>query len=340
MIEIDELRDALRKAFPADRLVPEREASWRLATDMGLLLTDLAEDLGGLGLGREALAIICFEQGRVLSAAPLLPALLALEGITGSPYLSDRADWIEIVCGGAYIPTNLLGGSILRGANGNISGQIAGVPDADLAEQIVASTSDLVFIIPLDGLGVSISERATWDRTRRLFDVTLDEVAIEDALILARAEAAESLRARMMAKAQLLLAADALGGAAAAFDMTIDFLKVRRQFDRPIAMFQAIKHRCADMKTILASAEALLWSHAREAEVGLVALGSLRAHAATVFETITEEMIQLHGGIGLTDEHPSHLFMKRAMLNLQLCGDIDHWRELAGRAALEQFTEV
>lgn len=331
---IAELRDTVEKAFPADRLVPDRDASWRLAAGMGLLLSDVPEDFGGLGLGREALVAICFEQGRVLSTAPIIPAALALEALVAAPDLPARSTWIERICAGGYVAINLLPGTTDLGPGGRLDGEVSGVPEADLASHVLVTTPQLQAIVPLDAPGISAIERRTWDRSRRLFDVAFDSAAIDESLVLARGDDAARRHDRLTASAQLLIAADALGGAAAAFEMTVDYLKVRRQFDRPIAMFQAIKHRCADMRSILASAEALLWSRSRDSSASPVDLGALRAHACSVFERITEEMIQLHGGIGLTDEYPCHLFMKRAMLNLQLCGGIDRWRERAGSAAL------
>ncbi len=102
-------------------------------------------------------------------------------------------------------------------------------------------------------------------------------------------------------------------------------------------MFQALKHRCADLKTQVVAAEALLWKRAIEDEASVTDLGALKALASDVYHMVTEEAIQLHGGIGLTDEHNCHLFMKRAMLNLQLGGSVDTWRERAGRQALAEY---
>jgi alkylation response protein AidB-like acyl-CoA dehydrogenase len=332
---IAKLRDTVQKAFPADRLIPEREASWRLAAGMGLLLSDVPEDLGGLGLGREALTAVCFEQGRILSPAPVIPAALALEALVAAPAFPEQSSWIERICAGGYVGVNLLAGTAKLGPSGRLHGEASGVPEADLASHVLVTTPELQALVPLDAPGVSVIERPTWDRSRRFFDVAFDGAAIDAGLVLARADEAARLHEQLSGSAQLLIAADALGGASAALEATIDYLKVRRQFDRPIAMFQAIKHRCADVQTMLASAEALLWSRSRDASASPVDLGALRAHACTVFGHITEEMIQLHGGIGLTDEHACHLFMKRAMLDLHLCGGIDLWRERAGSAALE-----
>ena len=122
-------------------------------------------------------------------------------------------------------------------------------------------------------------------------------------------------------------------------DLTVDYLKLRKQFDRPLALFQALKHRVADLKVKIAAAEALLWQRAGQADLSPVEAGALKALATQTYAEVGEEAIQLHGGIGLTQEHPCHLYLKRAFLNRTLCGDGDHWNEQAGRAALTTTTD-
>ena len=156
----------------------------------------------------------------------------------------------------------------------------------------------------------------------------------DTALTVAEGDAARALHDAISSSAQLALAADSLGGANAALDMTVEYLKVRKQFDRPLAMFQALKHRCADLKAQIAAAEALMWSLAGSQTASAAALGAMKTLANQTYAWVTEEAIQLHGGIGLTEEHQCHLYMKRGALNLLLCGGADHWREATGRAAL------
>ncbi len=100
VIELSELRDAVQKAFPADKLAAPRDAAWSLVAEQGWLMITLPEDQGGLGLGRDAAVAIHFELGHVLSTAPLIPALMGLEGIAASACLADRDGWIERICGG------------------------------------------------------------------------------------------------------------------------------------------------------------------------------------------------------------------------------------------------
>ncbi len=332
MISLDELRDAATKAFPRDGLMPPRDASWQMIAEMGWLMIELPEDQGGLGLGREASAAIHFELGRVLSSAPLIPALLGLQAIAASTALADREGWIERICGGEYVPLHLLPAKLERAGDGALSGTVAGVFDADMASHVLVGMAGLYVLVPVDAPGVALVERPVWDKSRRLLDLHLSGFA--PSLILAEGDAASALHDRISPAAQLALAAEALGGANAAFDMTVEYLKMRKQFDRPLAMFQALKHRCADMKIALETAEALLWSRAVNPAATVTDLGAMKALANQVYLDVVEEAVQLHGGIGLTHEHQCHLFMKRALLNAQLCGGTEHWQEKAGRQAL------
>lgn len=336
MIGLDELRDAAEKAFPRDQLLPPRAASWRQVAELGWLMIDLGEADGGLGLGAEATAAILFEQGRVLSPAPLIPALLGVKAIAASD-LADKADWIERICGGEFVPLNLLPAQVETDTTGALTGTIPGVFEADLATHVIAGLADRYVLIPLGAAGVSVTERPLWDESRRMFDIEL--IGFQPELVLAQGEAAKALHDLIAPAAQLALAADALGGANAVLELTVDYLKLRKQFDRPLALFQALKHRVADCKVKIAAAEALLWARAGQAVLSPIDAGALKALATQVYAEVAEEAIQLHGGIGLTQEHPCHHFLKRAFLNCTLCGTVDHWNEQAGRAALARMTE-
>lgn len=324
MIERSELHDAAQKAFPSDALRPDRNESWKLAAEMGWLMLPLPEDAGGLGLGRDSAAAIHFELGKVLATAPLIPAMAVVQALGASETLADKEGWIERATTGEFITMSLLPAE--RGAT------LKAVPDADLASHVLVVGNDRIFLAPL--AGASVTERALWDHSRRLFDVTLAGQAVDPALVVAEGDAARRMADTLKIELLFALAADSLGGANALLDRTIDYLKTRKQFDRPLAMFQALKHRCADLKIMIGAAEALLWSEAVKGELSLAQAGGLKVHAAEVYRYVCEEAVQLHGGVGLTDEMYCHLFMKRANLNVQLGGDADLWREARGRELL------
>lgn len=333
-IELSELSDAVQKAFPASKLKPSRDESWQLITEMGWLMLDLPEDLGGLGLKRDAVATIHHELGRVLPAAPLIPALLGLQGIAASATLAGKTNWVERICGGEYVPLHMLPEAVEKHDDGRYHGRIAGVFEGDMASHILAGLGDVYVLIPLDGPEITLHEQSLWDESRRLFDVELTGHQIDPSLVVAEGPAVQALQDNLAISAQLALSADSLGAAGALLDMTIEYLKMRKQFDRPLAMFQALKHRVADLKVRLVAAEALFWSRIAGDPTPLE-IGAVKAHATSLFRDIAEESIQLHGGIGLTEEHPCHLFFKRAFLNCQLCGNEDHWEEETGRRLLD-----
>lgn len=319
-----ELQDAAFKAFGHGDLVPDADKSWGLMADMGWLMMSVPEDLGGLGLGMEAAGVIHTALGRGLVPGPAIAQMLVIEALTAAEGLAGRDDLLARAMGGEVMTASLAGVGV--------SGQLSCVPDADRASHLLVVEENRVSLAPMAGL--TVTARDTWDKTRRLFDVTASNSAI--GLVLAEGDKATAMSRRLQARLLFALAGDSLGGADALLDLTIEYLGTRSQFDRPLALFQALKHRVADMKTGLSAAEALLWARAVDPLATTEQMGALKAHATTVYRTIAEEAIQLHGGIGLTMEHQCHLFLKRAMLNCALGGDADHWEETAGRQALAQ----
>ena len=316
-----ELADAARKAL-GDGMARDDAAA--LPGEMGWLMAHVPEDRGGLGLGHDGLAAIAKELGRALVPGPMVAQLGVIAALAHAAPFEGRDALLEAAMGGQVMTTSLAP---------EAAAMLTCVPDADRASHVLVLRPDRVALIARDAPGVTVIERPTWDRTRRLFDVTVPHDA--PAIVLAEGAAAQALEATARATMLLALAADALGGAEAALAMTVDYLKTRRQFDRPLAMFQALKHRVADLQCAIAAADALLWQRADQADATLPEIGALKAHACGVYRAVTEEMIQLHGGIGLTAEHACHLFLKRAMLNAALLGDGAHWDEVSGRALLD-----
>ncbi len=317
MIERAELRDAARKAFSEGTLAPDADKSWAIIAEMGWLMMAVPEELGGLGLGHEAEGVIHTELGRALVPGPAIAQMLVTTALSAADTLPERDDLLARAMGGEVMTTSLA-----------LYDPLTAIADVDRASRLLVIRPDRIALHPLP---LVATQRPTWDETRRLFDVTLDETG---GLTLAEGVAATALAERLQSQLLLALAADSLGGASAILALTVDYLKTRRQFDRPLAMFQALKHRVADLKILLEGAEALFWARATGIPT-LAEAGALKAYATATAVTIAEEAIQLHGGIGLTAEHHCHLFLKRALLNAALGGDNDGWDERAGHALME-----
>lgn len=327
--ELIELRDSARQVLGEAGLGAAEEKTWPLVLDLGWLLVAVPEELGGLGQGLPGACAFYSEFGRSVAAAPYVPAMLAIDAICAAGR-ADREDWLQRLTTRDYVTTPLadagLTVSINRTGKPRLSGTASAVPSADQASHVLVCSSDgeLVALVPLGQGGVELQPRPTWDRSRRLFDLRFTGVEIERDMVLASGSAAQALSRRLATHRDFALAAGAVGGAEALLEHTVEYLKTRRQFGRPLALFQALKHRCADLKAQVAAAEALLQdalARAGGAPDGAAAEDAGRAAkllACSAYARVAEEALQLHGGIGMTAEHHCHLFLKRALLDEHL----------------------
>lgn len=320
---LEELRESARQVLSQQPLAESEAQTWPLVRELGWLLVALDESDGGLGQGWAGACAFQQELGRRLNAAPYLPAMLVIEAVRHSQF-TDRAKWLAKLTAGERVTAPLADARISISAQRVMEGTLIAVPSADAASHVLIRATDCVALLPVQQAGVRVEHRPTWDGTRRLFDVDLSGVTLDPELVLSRGEEAQLLIRRLGTQRDFALAADAVGGAAALLDMTVDYLQTRRQFGRPLAMFQALKHRCADLKAAVSAAEALLadaLTRVGEDDSTLAAdtLGrGAKSHACAVYARVAEEALQLHGGIGMTAEHGCHLYLKRALLNAQL----------------------
>lgn len=320
--ELDELRESARRVLTGAGRAASEDQTWPLLQDLGWLLVAVPEAQDGLGQGLVGACAFHEELGRALNASPYLPALLAIEAVLRCER-ADRADWLRRLTAQERVSASL-GEARLTFSDQSVSGTAPAVPSADRADHVLLSADDCVALVSLQQPGVSLLHRPTWDQTRRLFDVTFSDVAPTPVQVLARGAEARRLHRTLSTQRDFALAADAVGGAAALLELTVEYLQTRRQFGRPLALFQALKHRCADLKAAVSAAQALLAeglasvgedaSSARAEQLGRGA----KSLACAVYARVAEEALQLHGGIGMTEEHACHLFLKRALLNVQL----------------------
>lgn len=328
MSAIRELHDAARQVLTDQGLAADEGAGWSLVAELGWLMVATPEESGGLGMGLAGACALHQELGRALTTVPYISAMLAIDAV-GLSALPDRDSRLaQLMAGEDYIAAPLVDSAVSldTGEERRVSGTLAAVPSADRASHVLVPVpeGECVVLVPLAQPGVEVRGRTTWDETRRLFDLHFSAVPIDRQLILASGADAAALAGRTAAVRDFALAAEAVGGAAALLELTVEYLQTRQQFGRPLAMFQALKHRCANLKALTEAAEALLLDGlARAGDPGSAGEAGLAGRAAkqlacTAYATVAEESLQLHGGIGMTSEHVCHLFLKRAMLNEQL----------------------
>ncbi len=320
-----ELRDSVRKllARAGEQKAAPRDA-WNAMVEHGWPGLALPEACGGLGQPFTALAVVYQEIGRCL--APHTFTAISI-GLAALAELNDAASRTLIgrTLAGEAMPM-AIAATCLQAMPDSLRGAICNVPDADQATHLlvpIQAVRPVLAVLPLPHPQVSLRYRATWDQTRRLFDLHFDDLDLTDVVGCAGGRAA-ALIDRMTAQHDLALACDALGGSEAIFEETLAYMQLRRQFNRPIASFQALKHRCAELSACMAAAQALVGaacaqiaaggSDGRDGDDRTVA-ACARLYANAVYRNVTEEAIQLHGGIGFTWEHRCHRFLKRARLN-------------------------
>jgi alkylation response protein AidB-like acyl-CoA dehydrogenase len=334
-VELNELRDSVRQVVSAGKHYGAGQSLWDQAVELGWLMVSIPESLDGLGMSAAASATVSLELGRGLCAAPLASALLSVDAICGSA-LNDKSTLLTEIVSGGLITLPMANTSIkLNGSN--LVGHAIALEASKQATQVLLWTENhqLLVLVALDQPGIKSVERSTRDKTRELFDVELQALNLTNQIVLAEGEQAQQLISMLLARRDIALAADSIGAAAELLKITIEHLNTRVQFSRPLAMFQALKHRCSDLKVQIAAADALLFDALARpfSETRAMAAKQL---SCTTFAKVAEESLQLHGGIGMADEHACHLFLKRSLLNMHLGRGEAVYAEAVAKGVLEE----
>lgn len=321
---VEEMRESVRQVMNDFGIDAKEETVDNTSRELGWHLAAVPENYGGLGLGISVMCAMQYEMGRVLSKSTHLSQQIALMAICKAP-LQIIQECIGAIDSGVKIAAPLSESSLVL-QDGTLMGRIRSVPSADDTQYMVfwTSSGDYVGVIDLDHRDIRLKQLSTWDPSRRLYDVIFESVSVEHVKCIAQTGEAEKLIRNVLAIRNFLFASDSLGGSSAILEVTVEYLLSRNQFGRPLAMFQALKHRCSDLKTMLEAAEAFLNQQCVrfDESVGIEEMLSIsrrvKYFACNVYSCITEEAMQLHGGIAMAIEHPCHLYLKRAMLNEQL----------------------
>ncbi|MFE0750055.1 acyl-CoA dehydrogenase family protein [Gordonia sp. NPDC058843] len=305
-----------------------------LAEQIGVAAIGVPESLGGLG-GLAELVVVAEELGAGVLPVPFLSTVLAAQVLIGAGGADDA---LEEIAAGA--PAALLGldrhgwydaDSIpfetTSGAGGEtVSGVTASALGAAGARWFVvpARTPDgpALFLCDATHAGVSATPLPTLDLSRAHAAVTLSQVPARRLHVASP----ESVVLPALDVACIVLAAEQVGGAQRSLDHTVDYVKERRQFDRAIGSFQAVKHTLADLLVLVESSRSAV-TRAVDADDLAEASSLARAWCSDAYRTVSAEALQLHGGIGFTWEHDCHLYFRRARADAQLLGTSSFHRE-------------
>jgi acyl-CoA dehydrogenase len=313
----DEVRRVLGDRFPrgAVRQVVDTGARfdrefWSLLAAMGWLGIAIPERFGGAELGHDALCMIAEEVGAALPPVPILSTIAASEAILLFGDDDQRERWLPRLASG-----EIIGCLALDGGN-------PPVVDGDIADIAVIATPGSLDIVALDQPGVTRETVDTLDIVHGAARIMLQDVIVEE---LSGADVPQ-----LLDRVGILVAFEQVGGAQAALDMAVDYARERYAFGRPIASFQAIKHKLADIYVALelARSNAYFGAWALESGENLpVAAAAARLAATEAFSLAARENIQTHGGMGFTWESDCHLYYRRARMLATQPGTTRYWRD-------------
>ncbi|MBV8788086.1 MAG: acyl-CoA dehydrogenase [Mycobacterium sp.] len=294
-----------------------RPPFWQNLVELGWLGLHVDEEHGGSGFGLPELVVVIEELGRAVAPGPFVPTVIASAVIAkdGTPEQKSRL-LPRLIDGTATAGIGL--DSQVQVKDGVADGDAGIVLGAGLAELLLVAVGDDVLVLERGRSGVSVDVPDNLDPTRRSGRVRLQNVSVsaDDVLPGARESA--------LARARTLLAAEAVGGATDCVEAAVEYAKVRQQFGRTIATFQAVKHHCANMVVASESAVAAVWDASRAASEDedqfRLSAAVAAALAFPAYARNAELNIQVHGGIGFTWEHDAHLHLRRALVTSALFG--------------------
>lgn len=321
---------------------------WRQGAELGWPALAIAESDGGLGQQAIDLALVATELGRGLACTPFIPIVVAADALGRTSY--DQAPKLlraiaegSLIAGWAFAefgqPWSLDGTKTQARWQGDdylLYGAKVSVQDADIAEILVVDAilddSPARFTVPTGTPGVQIRRQRTLDVTRSYCDVTFEDVAVPASALAAFGDAAGHSIARTMQLNTVLTCAELVGIGQRLLTMTIDYVGDRIQFGRPVGQFQAVKHKCADMRIWVQASTAATYHAAMAFDSGHPSadrsVSTAKVYVSDAINRVAGHALQLHGGIGFTWEHDLHLYLRRARVDSMLCGDVSHHREM------------
>jgi alkylation response protein AidB-like acyl-CoA dehydrogenase len=316
---------AFRKMRDSGAALGYDAAAWTEMAEMGWAGVIIPEEYGGSNFGYLSLGLVLEELGRTLTASPLVAsALTAASALILGGSDAQKSEWLPKIADGSVVATLAVDEGPHHAPekvaatvkDGKLNGKKAFVLEGMAANLLIVSAKvgDAVelFLVPADARGVTRQKLSLAD-SRGAANITFENVAVGDG---AKLSGGAALLEKVLDRARAGLAAEMLGAATQAFETTLDYLKTRVQFGQVIGSFQALQHRAAKMFTELelsrSAVEAALAAIDNDSP-DVPELASLaKAKMGDTFHLVSNEMVQMHGGIGMTDAHDAGFYLKRA----------------------------
>lgn len=321
----------MRAAAPVEGYDP---AAWQALSEMGVAGIVIPEAFGGTAFGYLSLGLVLEQLGRNLAASPLAATSAAASAIALGGSDAVKAEWLPRIASGEVVATLAVDeGPIHDPAKiatkvvaGKLSGTKAFVAEGGSAGVFVVAADDGLYLVGGD-VGVTRSARHMTD-SRSHAQVTFVDAPAERL-------GDTALTQQVVDRATAAVCAEMLGMAEQAFNTTNDYLKTRVQFGQVLSTFQALQHRMARMFTELELMRSAVEGALEAIDAGRSdvdqAVSLAKAVAGDTLHLVSREMIQLHGGIGMTDEHDAGFYIKRARILETMWGNAAFHRERFAR---------
>ncbi|MDR6849382.1 alkylation response protein AidB-like acyl-CoA dehydrogenase [Sphingomonas sp. BE270] len=325
---------AFRKMRAAAPSAGYDAAAWQALSEMGVAGIVIPEAFGGTAFGYLSLGLVLEQLGRNLAASPLAATSAAASAIVLGESETAKAEWLPRIASGAVVATLAVDEGPVHDpakvatkvVDGRLSGTKAFVAEGDSAGVFVVAADDGLYLVSGD-VGVTRSPRHMTD-SRSHAQITFADAPAERL-------GDTALTARVVDRATAAVCAEMLGLAVQAFNTTNDYLKTRVQFGQVLSTFQALQHRMAKMFTELELMRSAVEGALEAIDAGRSdvdqAVSLAKAVAGDTLHLVSREMIQLHGGIGMTDEHDAGFYIKRARILETMWGNAAFHRERFAR---------
>jgi acyl-CoA dehydrogenase len=339
--------EALRKLRDSEDALGYSAELWKQIAEMGWASIILPEEYGGLDFGFLGLGVVIEETGRTLTASPMFAsAIVGASAILLGGNEVQKQELLPAIASGDltlalaleethhHQPDNIATTAIADGDNYILNGQKCFVVDGHSADKLIVvarssgnnsdSNGISLLLVDRETAGVSVQRTIMLD-SRNAANITLENVSVPStALIGAEGEAWGTLEA-ILDRGRVAIAAEMMGYALECFERTVQYLKEREQFGALIGSFQALQHRAAHMQSEIELCRSVLLqalSTVDDSPEGLPLVASLaKAKLNELATLVTNEAVQMHGGIGVTDELEIGFFLKRARVAIQIFGD-------------------
>ena len=313
-------------------------SAWTEMAEMGWAGVIIPEEFGGSDFGYLSMGLILEELGRTLTASPLLASGLgAASALVLGGTSAQKSEWLPKIAEGTAIgalavdegahhaPEKVALAATKSGAGYSLSGTKTFVLEGLAANVLIVSARTsgkpgdkdgiTLFVVPADAKGISRKRLALAD-SRGGANITFDNVEVGADAVLGEVDKGYPVLEKVLDRARAGISAEMLGAAVQAFETTLDYLKVRVQFGQVIGSFQALQHRAAKMFTDLelarSAVEAALTAIDNDSPDVPELVSLAKAKMGDVFHVVSNEMVQMHGGIGMTDAHDAGFYLKRA----------------------------